>query len=121
MPRRRQFREDVISDIQGRTKGAMIRANTNPLVSVVMVNYNNERFIGDAIESVVTQTYSRWELIIVENESTDDSWQVIQSWTKRETRIEAVRLSRGISIPAGRNLGLVRAAGEYIAALDSDD
>jgi glycosyltransferase involved in cell wall biosynthesis len=94
---------------------------TDPLVSAVMVNLNNGRFIGEAIESVEHQTYSRWQLIIVENGSTDDSWEVIQSWMKREPRILSVRLSPGVSIPAGRNLALARARGDYIATLDSDD
>ena len=93
----------------------------DPLVSVLMLNQNNRRFIGEAIESVVLQTYSRWEMIIVENGSTDDSWEVIQDWANREPRIQTVRLTYAANIPAGRNLGLARVQGDYIATLDSDD
>ncbi|MBI1178878.1 glycosyltransferase [bacterium] len=92
-----------------------------PLASIVMVNRNNGRFIGEAIESAVRQTYSRWEMIIVENASTDGSWEIIQCWANREPRIQAIRFSHRVGIPAGRNLALARTKGEYIATLDSDD
>ena len=92
-----------------------------PLVSVVVLNHNNARFVGEAIESVVVQTYRQWEMIVVENASTDDSWEIIRAWMKRDPRIRAIRLSRAVNIPAGRNLGLALAQGSYIAPLDSDD
>jgi glycosyltransferase involved in cell wall biosynthesis len=95
--------------------------SAEPLISVVVLNHNNGPFIGETIQSVVLQAYREWEMIIIENASTDDSWEIIQAWMKREPRIQAVRLSRAVSIPAGRNLGLVRARGIYIAPLDSDD
>jgi len=94
---------------------------TDPFVSVVMLNQNGARFISEAIESALLQTYRRWEMIVVENGSTDHSWEVIQAWKKREPRIHAIRLTRGISIPAGRNVALDRAQGAYVATLDSDD
>jgi glycosyltransferase involved in cell wall biosynthesis len=95
--------------------------STEPLVSVVLLNQNNAPFVGEAIESVVLQTHRKWEMIIVENASTDDSWEVIQAWMKRERRIRAIRLSRAVGIPAGRNMGLDLARGAYVAPLDSDD
>jgi glycosyltransferase involved in cell wall biosynthesis len=95
--------------------------SSEPLVSVILLSHNHGRFIGEAMESVVRQTYQLWEMIVVENGSTDESWDVIQAWVKREPRIQAVRLTSAVSIPAAINLGLARARGTYLSHLDSDD
>ena len=95
--------------------------NSQPLVSVVMVNRNNGRFLDKAIESVVGQTWPRWELIVIEDASEDDSWDIVQAWMKWESRIRAVRLRQRVNIPAARNAALARVRGTYVATLDSDD
>jgi glycosyltransferase involved in cell wall biosynthesis len=102
------------------TEGASSMKRT-PLVSVIVLSRNHGRFIGETIESVVRQTYRLWEMIVVENGSTDESWEVVQAWMKREPRIQALRLTNAISIPAAMNLGLARARGTYLSHLDSDD
>jgi glycosyltransferase involved in cell wall biosynthesis len=95
--------------------------SASPLVTALMVNRNNGRFLGEAIGSVVTQTHGDWELIVVENGSTDDSSAVLEDWMRAEPRIRLIRLTSAVSIPVARNLGLAEAQGEYIATIDSDD
>ncbi len=92
-----------------------------PLVSVVMINYNRERFVGEAIASVRAQGFNDWELIVVENGSEDRSAEVIERHTKGDPRARIVRLPRRMAIPAAANLGIKEARGTYIARLDSDD
>ena len=92
-----------------------------PLVSVVMINYNRERFVGAAIESVGGQTARDWELIVVENGSTDRSWEIIERWTAEDSRMRVIRLPSRLSIPVAANVGIKNARGQYVARLDSDD
>jgi glycosyltransferase involved in cell wall biosynthesis len=86
-----------------------------------MVNRNNGRFIGEAIASVMAQDYGRWELVVVENASTDNSRDILRPWMRQESRIRLISLTCPVAIPAARNVGLARARGEYIATIDSDD
>jgi len=89
-----------------------------PLVSIVMPAYNSARHIGRAIESVLRQTYETWELIIVDDGSTDDTSDVVKGFA--DDRIEYVRTKNG-GASAARNAGLDKARGEVVAFLDSDD
>lgn len=94
------------------------------LVSVIMIFLNAEKFIQEAIESVFTQTYDNWELLLVDDGSTDWSTKVALQYAEqypgkvRYLEHEG-RQNRGMS--ASRNLGISNAAGEYIAFLDADD
>lgn len=92
-----------------------------PLVSIIMPNYNFGRFIGESISSVLKQTYPNFELVIVDNGSTDHSHEVIRYWqAKDEKRIRPFFLERkGLSF--ARNVGLSRCSGDIISFLDSDD
>ena len=92
-----------------------------PLVSILMVNYNNARFLGDALRSVLDQDFDSWELIFVENGSTDQSFQIAQGIAHNNSRIHVISLEKRVDIPVARNKGLVSAQGRYIATLDSDD
>lgn len=88
-----------------------------PLISVVIPNYNNSRFLIECLESVLTQTYKNIEIILVDDGSTDNSLQVLLSF---QDRIELITTeNRGPS--AARNTGIMKAKGEFIAFLDSDD
>jgi teichuronic acid biosynthesis glycosyltransferase TuaG len=92
-----------------------------PLVSIVMPNYNKGPFIREAIQSVVDQSHENWELIVVDNNSTDDSLETIRSYAAGDDRITALdHLSPG-DPGAVRNTGLAQAKGEFLAFLDSDD
>ena len=95
-----------------------------PLVSVVIIFLNAERFLAEAIESVRAQTWRNWELLLVDDGSTDDSTGIAQRYAAAEPgRIAYVEheahRNRGMS--SSRNLGAAHAAGEWIAFLDSDD
>jgi teichuronic acid biosynthesis glycosyltransferase TuaG len=92
-----------------------------PLVSVIIPVYNRPDIILDAVESVQNQTYKNWELIIVDDASTDTTWQVIQDLAKQDNRIRVFRHEKNRSCGAGRNTGIVHAQGKYLAFLDSDD
>ncbi|MCA8157139.1 glycosyltransferase [Burkholderia contaminans] len=90
-----------------------------PRVSIIVTSYNYARFIGETIRSVIDQTLDSWELIIVDDCSTDDSWNVIQAY--QDPRIHAVRFDKNRGACAAYNTALSLASGEFIASLDSDD
>jgi glycosyltransferase involved in cell wall biosynthesis len=96
----------------------------NPLVSVVLIFFNAEKFIGQAIESVLSQTYRNWELLLVDDGSTDASSVIagryaFESPDKIRYLQHPGHANRGA--PASRNFGMSRACGELIALLDADD
>lgn len=87
-----------------------------PLVSIVIVCYNQARFLADAIESVLAQTYTNLEILLIDDGSTDDTAQV----ALRYPRVGYLRTpNRGL--PAARNLGLLSIAGQFVLFLDADD
>ena len=93
----------------------------NQLVSIVMVNYNHEDFIEEAIESVLKQTYRNWELIIIDDGSTDQSCKIIKNYADNNKRIIPIFLEKNSHICVATNIGLDRISGEFVARLDSDD
>ena len=90
-----------------------------PLVSVVIPSYNHARYLGRALQSLIDQTYDNWEAIIVDNNSTDDTENVIAKFTDK--RITLLKINNMGVIAASRNMGIRAAKGEWIAFLDSDD
>jgi len=94
--------------------------SNHPLVSVVMVVYNTERYIARAIESIQNQSLADFEFLILDDGSTDRSLQIIQSYTAQDNRIQ-VFYQTNQGIPKSRNRLLDQAIGEFIAVLDSDD
>jgi teichuronic acid biosynthesis glycosyltransferase TuaG len=92
-----------------------------PLVSVVMPCRNAEAFIGQAIASVQAQTEPRWELLIVDDHSTDASPELILQAARADARIEPRLLPFSVGAATARNLAIERARGRYIAFLDADD
>lgn len=93
--------------------------NHKPLVSIIIPLYNGERYIGDAIESVICQTYTDWELLVVDDGSTDSGLSRIINYLNNP-RISYHKKENGGSASA-RNFGLAMARGEFIALLDQDD
>lgn len=94
----------------------------NPLISIITPCYNASPFITQTIESVLSQTYPYWEMLIVDDCSTDRSAEIIQTYVERDTRIRYLRTENPSGSPSlPRNIGLQQAQGEYIAFLDSDD
>jgi glycosyltransferase involved in cell wall biosynthesis len=95
-----------------------------PRVSVIMPFLNLERFIGESVNSVLAQTYGRWELLLVDDGSTDGSGEIARGYAARHPdRIRYLGHSSGQNrgASAARNLGLAHARGEFIALLDGDD
>ena len=90
-----------------------------PLVSVIMPAYNGEKYIGEAIESILNQTYDNFELIIVEDKSTDKTLEVIKRY--HDSRIYLFLNSENRGISYSTNLGISKSRGKYIALLDDDD
>lgn len=91
---------------------------TNQLVSIIMAAYNAEKYISEAIQSVLNQSYKHWELIVVNDGSTDTTKSIIDSFD--DSRIVYLEQSnRGVS--AARNLGLSVMKGEFFCILDADD
>ena len=92
------------------------------LVSIVIPNYNSERYIRQTIDSVRNQTYPNWELIIVDDKSTDRSVEIINEYTKDDPRISLIQLESNSGLPAvPRNVGIKAAKGKYVGFLDADD
>ena len=92
---------------------------TAPLISVVMAAYNGQAFIGDAIRSVLAQTFQDFELVIVDDGSTDDTVKIVEGF--EDARIRLLRNERNLGISNTRNRGMAAARGPYIAAHDQDD
>ncbi|MBU0625181.1 glycosyltransferase family 2 protein [Patescibacteria group bacterium] len=91
------------------------------IVTVVIPVYNRPIFIRRAIDSVIAQTYKNWELIIVDDCSTDNTVEVIRSYLNKNERISLICLEKNRGVSNARNIGIEKASGEYIAFLDSDD
>ena len=92
---------------------------SQPLVSVVMPSFNHGHLISRAIDSVRAQTYPHWEMVIVDNHSTDSTMELVQQYGDPRIRFESIN-NQGI-IALSRNRGVVLAQGEWVAFLDSDD
>lgn len=90
-------------------------------VSVIVPNYNCEKFIGETISSVIAQTYSDWELLIVDDCSTDNSAEIIKEYCDRDDRIKLFVNETNSGAAASRNYAMREATGRWIAFLDSDD
>jgi glycosyltransferase involved in cell wall biosynthesis len=94
-------------------------ADTNDLVSIIVPAYNAEKYIADAIGSVLRQTYPYFELIIVDDASTDRTAEVVQSFS--DQRIKLIRHASNKGPGAARNTAIEAANGKWIAVLDADD
>jgi glycosyltransferase involved in cell wall biosynthesis len=92
-----------------------------PEISVIIPLYNNAKYIGKAIESVLNQTFTDFEIIVVDDCSTDNSRDVIESYIKKDARVRAIYHERNKGVSAARNTGIHAATGAFIASLDSDD
>ena len=90
-----------------------------PLISIITVSYNAELFIRQTVESILSQTYSEFEYIIVDDCSTDKTWQIINEYD--DSRIKKIRNEENISEYANRNKALAVATGEYVIFIDGED
>lgn len=98
-----------------------IRSEIAPLVSVIMPAYNSERFIEQAVRSVRMQTMQRWEMIIVDDCSTDKTAEQIKRLAAEDPRIIPVYSESNHGAAESRNIALRQCRGEFVALLDADD
>lgn len=92
----------------------------NELVSIIMPSYNTGRYIKDSIESIISQTYTNWELLIVDDCSSDNTDEIIKSYLT-DQRIKYIKNEKNSGAAVSRNRALREAKGRWIAFLDSDD
>ena len=90
------------------------------MISIIVPAYNIENYIGRCIESIINQTYREWELLIIDDGSTDNTWNIIANYVKRDKRIKAFRKENG-GVSSARNFGLDNVKGDYISLIDGDD
>ena len=96
-------------------------ASDQPLVSVIMTAFCAAPFIDEAITSILNQTYTNFELLIVDDGSTDETWKHIKLLSKGDKRIKAFRLTKNLGPSGASNFAIAKAHGTYIARMDADD
>jgi glycosyltransferase involved in cell wall biosynthesis len=92
---------------------------TAPFISIVIPTYNHAHFLGYALQSVLNQTYTNWEVIVIDNHSQDNTDEVVQQFSDRRIILHKIH-NHGV-IAISRNTGILAAKGEWVAFLDSDD
>jgi glycosyltransferase involved in cell wall biosynthesis len=92
----------------------------NSLISVIVPCYNQAQYLDECLNSVFKQTYSHWECIIVNDGSSDNTDEIAQKWSEKDSRYKYFKKDNG-GLSSARNFGLKRANGDYIQFLDSDD
>lgn len=98
-----------------------LNAKQNIQISVITPAYNAEKFIHETIESVLAQTYTHWEMIIVDDCSRDRTVSIVEQYMKHDDRIKLVQLEENSGSAVARNKAMDHAQGRYLAFLDSDD
>ncbi len=98
----------------------MTTEHKQPLVSVIIPAYNAEAFIGQTLDSVIAQTYTKLEIIVVDDGSTDGTAEVARSFAQQDERVRLLQKPNG-GVASARNLGIRRSKGAFIAPIDADD
>ncbi|MEL6124236.1 MAG: glycosyltransferase family 2 protein, partial [Bacteroidota bacterium] len=94
---------------------------SNFLVSIIIPSYNSEETLATTFDSVLSQTHTNWELILVDDHSSDQSISIAQTYAAKDGRIKVVPLTANLGTANARNIGIEKSTGAYIAFLDSDD
>lgn len=95
--------------------------NTKIIVSIILPTYNGARYIKRAIDSVIAQTFSDWELLVIDDGSKDDTGNIVKEYTNKDSRIIYLKNEINLGIQKTLNKGLKEAKGKYIARIDDDD
>lgn len=95
--------------------------NNNPKISVVMASHNGEKFIKEAIDSILGQTFSDFEFLIIDDGSTDLTAVILQEYSQKDQRIKIFTNKECLGLTKGLNILIKQAKGEYIARMDDDD
>ena len=92
---------------------------SSPLISIVIPTYNHAKYLDRALKSVIEQTYKDWEIIVVDNFSSDNTEEVVLKY--KDSNIKYIKVKNNGIIAKSRNMGISNAKGDWIAFLDSDD
>jgi len=99
----------------------MKHTTKTPLISVVIPVYNGNGFLPAALESILGQTYRNFEVIAIDDGSTDNSYEILKNYAERDSRLRVFRNSKNLNIANTLNRGIKLARGQYIARMDADD
>ena len=91
------------------------------LVSIITPTFNAEKYIRDTLQSVLNQSYQNWEMILIDDASTDQTIEIINDFAEKDVRFKLFKLSKNYGNGFARNAALEKATGKYIAFLDADD
>jgi len=91
------------------------------LISIVVPVYNAEAWLGRCVQSIQAQTYTMWELLLIDGASQDGTPALCEAWRKRDDRIRYFRSEKNLGVSHGRNTGLKEARGEFFFFADADD
>jgi len=98
-----------------------IRVKTDCFVSVIVPLYNYRKYIGYCIQSILNQTYSNFELIVVDDCSLDDSYNKAKKYEKKDSRVKVMKLNKNSGYSKAKNEGIILSKGIYITTIDADD
>src|SRR5690554_5694001 len=91
-------------------------------ISIIIPVFNRQKLIKETLDSVLAQIYENWECIVVDDGSTDETWEVLEQYAKKDARIKIHKRHRDPKgAPTCRNIGMELSEGEYLIFLDSDD
>lgn len=93
----------------------------NYKISIVMPVYNREDLLANAIKSIISQTYNNWELILIDDCSTDSSFKIAKDFSEKDKRIKVYKLNQNSGVAVARHEGNLKATGSIIVVADSDD
>ena len=92
-----------------------------PLVSIITPCFNSADFITTTLDSIAEQTYTNWELIVIDDQSSDNTTEIVAAFAQKRSNVKLIRLEKNGGVANARNIGLEHVNGKYIAFLDSDD
>ncbi len=93
----------------------------NPKVTILMSVYNGEKFLKETLESILSQTFSNFEFIIIDDASTDKTASILKEYTKKDNRIRIIKNKKNIGLTRSLNKGIKSSQGKYIARIDAGD
>ena len=92
----------------------------NPLISIIVPVYNSEKFLSECINSIICQTFTSWELLLIDDGSTDKSAQICDAYALKDSRIKVFH-KKNAGVSSARNVGICHATGEWVSFIDADD
>lgn len=94
---------------------------TKPKVSVILPAYNAAKYLPEALQSILDQTFQDFEVVVVDDCSSDDTWKIIQDFAKKDKRVHPVQNAKNLKLSGTLNVAIAHSKGEYLARMDADD